>query len=224
MHIPLKIGFLSEPLFQCVSNIHKDTKTHTHTRQDTQHTPGASSLTHPYKYILLFTRCAHSSYFYYTEWVIHWYQKSTFHNDFSFQILFIHLLKPYLLIRCCNTRFFWWNTNNTNRNGVNKQNMKIVNMKISDTPPYFTNLSLFMEKNQPPFFSKILKTPPPLSPSLIKGVSNYECTNCQNHSSGSFHPNKKSPPVKFLIPPPTHTHRHTLLWQTLDTDIKQIAK
>ena len=148
------------------------TKTHTHTRQDTQHTPGASSLTHPYKYILLFTRCAHSSYFYYTEWVIHWYQKSTFHNDFSLQILFIYLLKPYLLIRCCNTRFFWWNTNNTDRNGVNKQNMKIVNMKISDTPPYFTNLSLFMEKNQPPFFQKFWKLhpPPPLPlPLLCKG-------------------------------------------------------
>ena len=184
-----------------VCQTYTKTQRHTHTRQDTQHTPGASSLTHPYKYILLFTRCAHSSYFYYTEWVIHWYQKSTFHNDFSFQILFIHLLKPYLLIRCCNTRFFWWNTNNTDRNGVNKQNMKIVNMKISDTPPYFTNLSLFMEKNQPPFFSKILKTPPPLSPSFVKGVSNYECTNCQNHSSGSFHPNKKSPPD-------THTDTH----------------
>ena len=47
--------------------------------------------------------------------------------------------------------------------------MKIVNMKISDTPPYFTNLSLFMEKNQPPFFSKILKTPPPPLPLLCKG-------------------------------------------------------
>ena len=34
----------------------------------------------------------------------------------------IHLLKPYLLIRCYKTRFFLCNTNNTDRNGVNKQN------------------------------------------------------------------------------------------------------
>ena len=32
--------------------------------------------------------CAHSRYLYYTEWRIHWYQKFTFHNVFSFQNLF----------------------------------------------------------------------------------------------------------------------------------------
>ena len=34
----------------------------------------------------------------------------------------IHLLKAYLLIRCYMTRFFLSNTNNADRNGVNKQN------------------------------------------------------------------------------------------------------
>ena len=32
--------------------------------------------------------CAHSSYLYYIKWIIHWYQKFTFHNAFSFQKLF----------------------------------------------------------------------------------------------------------------------------------------
>ena len=61
--------------------------THKHTHKDTQHTPalGASRLTQPYKYIYLhLLLCAHSSYLYYIEWTIHWYQKFTFHNVFSF--------------------------------------------------------------------------------------------------------------------------------------------
>ena len=32
--------------------------------------------------------CAHSSCLNYIEWIIHWYQKFTFHNVFSFQKLF----------------------------------------------------------------------------------------------------------------------------------------
>ena len=28
----------------------------------------------------------------------------------------------YLLIRLNKTKFFWWNTNNTDRNGINEQN------------------------------------------------------------------------------------------------------
>ena len=60
----------------------------------------------------------------------------------------------YLLIRCYKTRFVFSNTDNTDRNGVNKQNthththanppnsqrnitMERVSMKISDTPPPF---------------------------------------------------------------------------------------
>ena len=50
--------------------------------------------------------------------IILWYQKFTFHNVFSFQeVLIIHLL-----IRCYKTRFFLWNTNNNDRNGLSKEN------------------------------------------------------------------------------------------------------
>ena len=63
------------------------THTHTHTPKDTTHW-GASALTHTsiniYLHPLL---CAHNSYLYYIEWIIHWYQKFTFHNVFSFQKL-----------------------------------------------------------------------------------------------------------------------------------------
>ena len=52
------------------------------------------------------------------KWIILWYQKVTFNNVFSFQeVLIIHLL-----IRCYKTRFFLWNTNNNDRNGVSKEN------------------------------------------------------------------------------------------------------
>ena len=67
-----------------ISQNHKHTKTHT--QRHTAH-PRASRLTHPYKYLHhLF--CAHSSYLYYTEWLIHWYQKFIFHNVFSLKKLF----------------------------------------------------------------------------------------------------------------------------------------
>ena len=65
----------------------------------------------------------------------------------------------YLLIRCYKTRFFFRNTNDTDGNGVNKQNTHatsaqrkitldmVVSMKVSETP--------FFETNPP-----ILPTPP----------------------------------------------------------------
>ena len=104
----------------------------------------------------------------------------------------------YLLIRCCKTRFFLWNTNNNDRNGVNKQNtytytpntqrkitLKRVSMKISDTPPflnnstYFTNPSIFLGKiwPPPPFSKKILKSQPCLpicSHKRGRGGGNYD--------------------------------------------------
>ena len=60
-----------------------------HTKTHTTHS-GASRLTHTHiKMYLHHLLCAHSSYLlYYTKWIIHWYQKFTFHNVFSFQNLF----------------------------------------------------------------------------------------------------------------------------------------
>ena len=74
------------------AHTHKHTHTHTHihTQRHTAHS-GASRLIHPlihpYKYIFKFTLPVMSfgSYLYYIEWLIHWYQKFTFHNVFSFQ-------------------------------------------------------------------------------------------------------------------------------------------
>ena len=77
----------------------------------------------------------------------------------------------YLLIRCCKTGFVFWNANNINRSGVNKQNththtpnthrkitMERVNMKINDTPP----LPFFFKKHlfyQPIFMGRKTWTP-----------------------------------------------------------------
>ena len=61
------------------------THTNTHKVKDTQHTQGPVDWhTHIniYFHQLL---CAHSSYLYYTEWIIHWYQQFTLHNVFSVQ-------------------------------------------------------------------------------------------------------------------------------------------
>ena len=38
----------------------------------------------------------------------------------------------YLFIRCNKTKFFLWNTNNTNRNGVNKQNTHLEKDSIGE--------------------------------------------------------------------------------------------
>ena len=54
------------------------------------------------------------------KWIIHWYQKFTFHNIFSFQRLFT--CKSYI---CWVDATRWGSsceTDITNRNGVNKQN------------------------------------------------------------------------------------------------------
>ena len=77
-----------------------------HTHRNTHQTQGPVDW-YTHKNIYLHQRlCAHSSYFYYSEWIIHWYQKLTFH--------FIHLLKSYLLIRCYKIGFFLWNLKKTN--------------------------------------------------------------------------------------------------------------
>ena len=55
------------------------------------------------------------------KWIILWYQKFTFHNVFSFQKLFTDksdISVDYML----KTRHFLLIVNNTDRNGVNKQN------------------------------------------------------------------------------------------------------
>ena len=106
---------------------HKHTHIYTHTDTDTdidtQHTQGPANW-HTHINIYLHRQsCAHSSYLFYIEWTIHWYLNFAFHfaQCLSFSKI-IHLLKPYQLIRCYKTRFFLWNTNNTDRNAVNKQN------------------------------------------------------------------------------------------------------
>ena len=73
---------------------------HTHTAHSE-----TSRLTHPYKYIFT-SLCAHSSYLYYTEWIIHWYHKNSL-STLSFLFKNYSLVKViHLLIRCFKTRFF----------------------------------------------------------------------------------------------------------------------
>ena len=58
------------------------------THKDTQHTQGSVDWHTHINIYLHHLLHAHSSYHYYTEWIIHWHQKFTFHNDFSFQTWF----------------------------------------------------------------------------------------------------------------------------------------
>ena len=92
----------------------------------------------------------------------------------------------YLLIRCYKTRFFLWNTNNTDRNGVNKENTytkhsekdntgKCYLVWISVIPYHFKNTSPYLStppfsgKNlNPHFFRKFWKLKAPPFP-FIKG-------------------------------------------------------
>ena len=75
-----------------------------------------------------------------------------------------------MLSRYYKTRFFFWNTNNTDRNGLSKQNTHrpntererwqwklLVSMKISDTPFFITTprilptpAFLWEKKSEPP--------------------------------------------------------------------------
>ena len=59
-----------------------------HTHTNTQHTQGPLDWDTHINIHLHHLLCSHSSYLYYNEWIIHWYQKYTFHNVFSFQKLF----------------------------------------------------------------------------------------------------------------------------------------
>ena len=93
---------------------------HIHTHKNTVHSE-ANRLTHPCKYIL--TAPAMSSQ---QLSVLHWMNNSLilkiyFPQSFLFKdYLLVEVI--YMLIGCNKTKFFLWNTNNTDRNDVNKQN------------------------------------------------------------------------------------------------------
>ena len=96
----------------------------THRERHTTHS-GANRLTYPYKYIFTPPFMCSQQLF-----LLHWMNNSLISKIYFPQYLFFFknysLVKViYLLIRCYKTRFFLWNTNNTDRNGVNKQNTHI---------------------------------------------------------------------------------------------------
>ena len=74
--------------FFLYSDLISDIHTHKHTHKDTQHTSGPVDWRTHVNVYLHQVLCAHSSYLYCNEWIIHWYQKLTSHNTFSFQNLF----------------------------------------------------------------------------------------------------------------------------------------
>ena len=79
---------LTHVIFCWYPDMISHTQTHSNTYTQTQHSQGPVDWhTHINTY-LHHLLCAHSSYFYYTEWRIHWCQKFTFYNVFSFQKLF----------------------------------------------------------------------------------------------------------------------------------------
>ena len=79
-------------LYLTLSHTHTHTHTHTnaqmHTHKHTQHTHGPVDLHTHINIYLHHLLCAHISYLYYTEWIIHLYHKIAFHYVFSFQELF----------------------------------------------------------------------------------------------------------------------------------------
>ena len=75
--------------------------------------------------------CAHSSYLYYTEVFT---DIKNLLSTMSF--LYKHYSRVeviYQLIICSKTKFFLWNTNNTDKNGVNKQNTYTTNTQRNIT-------------------------------------------------------------------------------------------
>ena len=102
-NLPLKFNFLNKhswqrgpnppvsstpSFFKFCPSIWYHIHTNTHPHKHTQHTQGPLDWhTHINIYLPHLLR-AHSSYLYYNAWIIHWYQKFTFHNVFSVQTLF----------------------------------------------------------------------------------------------------------------------------------------
>ena len=126
-------GLTHNVAFCCYSTLiwyqaHTSTHTHTHTHTHTC-TQGPVDWHSHINIYLCHLLCAHSSYLYYIEWIIHRCQEFTFHNVFFFPKKYSLVEVIYLLIRCCKTRFFLWNTNKTDRNGVNKQNIHIITQR-----------------------------------------------------------------------------------------------
>ena len=102
---------------------------HTYTQRYTAYS-GTNRLTHPYKCILTPPAMC-SQQLSVLHWIIHWYQKRS---------IMYFLLKNqslvesvYLFIRCNKTRFFLRKTNNTDRNGVNKQNTHTKHLEKDNT-------------------------------------------------------------------------------------------
>ena len=61
---------------------------HTHTNSQRQHMQGSLDWHTHVNIYLHHLLCAHSSYLFYIEWIIQWYQKFTIHNVFSFHNVF----------------------------------------------------------------------------------------------------------------------------------------
>ena len=96
----------------------------THTHKDTEHTEGPIEWHTHINIHWDLPLCAHSSYLYYTEWIIRWYQKSNL-QSFTMSLLFKNcplVEVTYWLIRFNKTKYFPWNTKNADRNGAYKQN------------------------------------------------------------------------------------------------------
>ena len=93
------------------------------TQRHRAHT-GTNRLIHSYEYIYINTTCAQSSCLYYIEWIIFWYKKINLHSSRMILLFKNYSLVEvtYLLIRFNKTKFLSWNTKNTDRNDINKQN------------------------------------------------------------------------------------------------------
>ena len=86
---------------------------------------GSNRLKHPFKYILTPPVMCSQQLSYYIELISCSYQTITWQNSTMFLLFKIYWLleATYLLIRFNHTKFFPWNTRNTERYCANKQNL-----------------------------------------------------------------------------------------------------
>ena len=91
-----------------------------HTHKDTKHKQGPIDWNN---HINMYLLCAYSSYLDYIEWIIHWSQNFNLQAPYCFYFSKITLVEAtHLLISFNKSKFFLWNTKNSDRTGANKQN------------------------------------------------------------------------------------------------------
>ena len=136
-----------------------DTYKYKHT--NTYSTLRVNRLTHPYKYTLIPpVMCTQQLSILHR--IMHWYQKFAFHNFFTFQKLLTCQSHIFLLTRCNKTKFFLWNTNDTDKSSLNKQNTHTKHLKKDHTGKGYS------------VWQEVIPLSPSLCPTMTFIVQNFQ--------------------------------------------------